>query len=675
MLLEKITLENWRCFYGEQKIEFASTTDRNVTLIHAENGVGKTSLLNALLWCFYKKHTPRFEKPDDILNLQALREGKTSAYVAVEFSHEDNLYEARRFFRRGISAAQDTLKVTKIFNDGTQEHVRNDPNLFLNSVLPADMAGHFLFDGEHAEAITGRANSSTVSKAIKDILGCSFVVQTIEALAPIETSYRRSMSTQTTIDRMSELESALKRNQNAAKNLNNQVEKIDNLVAEMEEERAGIENTLSQFANIKQAQTTKTNLITTIAREQKYQKHSLVTQQIWAGNNATYVTAKNLLPFAQKVLAEFNANDAKKTKFNKEVINQILSLGECVCGTQVESNAGLKQHLIGQLETAESLELKNRINKVKSLFGKLEKYDEKSAIEDFHTSKQRYTEHDDTIKTSEISLTEVTRAIENADVDSIAKLQLRSSELYKHILNQKQNKGEILIKIRAANAQIPKLQAQLNSLSATSSDDQDLRQNLELAQSVRKFLTDRLDSEINTARRIINSFVRDIIEKTARKDFKVIVDKSFTVLLKDKYDQDMPKSEGENQLLGLAFTGALAKFAKLRKNASGKILLPGTEAPLVLDAPFGKLDTVYKHATAEFLPEMASQVIVMVNKEQGSERVLNLLEDRIGFQYALVRHNTSPQNDKATEHLSIKGRSLQITNYDSAFDGTSIEVI
>ena len=675
MLLEKITLENWRCFYGEQKIEFASTTDRNVTLIHAENGVGKTSLLNALLWCFYKKHTPRFEKPDDILNLQALREGKTSAYVAVEFSHEDNLYEARRFFRRGISANQDTLKVIKIFNDGTQEHVRNDPNLFLNSVLPADMAGHFLFDGEHAEAITGRANSSTVSKAIKDILGCSFVVQTIEALAPIETSYRRSMSTQTTINKMSELESALKRNQNAAKNLDNQVEKIDNLVVEMEEERASIENTLSQFANIKQAQTTKTNLINTIAREQKYQKHSLVRQQLWAGNNATYLTAKNLLPVAQKVLAEFNAIDAKKTKFNKEVINQILLLGECVCGTQVESNAELKQHLIGQLETAESLELKNRINKVKSLFGKLENYDEKSAMEDFLTSKQRYTEHDDTIKKSEISLTEVTRAIENADVDSIAKLQLRSSELYKDILNQKQNKGEILIKIRAANAQIPKLQAQLNSLSAASSDDQDLRQNLELAQSVRKFLTDRLDSEINTARKIINSYVRDIIEKTARKDFKVIVDKSFTVLLKDKYGQDMPKSEGENQLLGLAFTGALAKFAKLRKNASGKILLPGTEAPLVLDAPFGKLDTVYKHATAEFLPEMASQVIVMVNKEQGSERVLNLLEDRIGYQYALVRHNTSPQNDKATEHLSIKGRSLQITNYDSAFDGTSIEVI
>ena len=41
MLLEKITLVIGAAFYGEQLIEFASKTDKNVTLIHAENGVGK----------------------------------------------------------------------------------------------------------------------------------------------------------------------------------------------------------------------------------------------------------------------------------------------------------------------------------------------------------------------------------------------------------------------------------------------------------------------------------------------------------------------------------------------------------------------------------------------------------------------------------------------------------
>ena len=55
-----------------------------------------------------------------------------------------------------------------------------------------------------------------------------------------------------------------------------------------------------------------------------------------------------------------------------------------------------------------------------------------------------------------------------------------------------------------------------------------------------------------------------------------------------------------------------------------------------------------------FLPQMASQIIVMVNKEQGSPEVLELLKDRVGYQYALVRHNQSPQNEKASEVLRKK---------------------
>ena len=162
MLLEQITINDWRCFYGEQRIDFASSSKQNVTLIHAENGVGKTSLLNALLWCFYKKTTPRFEKPSDILNHQARREGRRIASIAVEFSHEDILSEAMRVFRSDSSSTSDKPVVSQISIDGQRQPMRADPNVFLNSVLPVDMAGHFLFDGEHAEALTVKTNGSTV---------------------------------------------------------------------------------------------------------------------------------------------------------------------------------------------------------------------------------------------------------------------------------------------------------------------------------------------------------------------------------------------------------------------------------------------------------------------------------------------------------------------------------
>jgi len=53
MQIEYIRIENWRSFYGENSFLVSTDPERNVTLIRAENGVGKTSLLAAINWCFF----------------------------------------------------------------------------------------------------------------------------------------------------------------------------------------------------------------------------------------------------------------------------------------------------------------------------------------------------------------------------------------------------------------------------------------------------------------------------------------------------------------------------------------------------------------------------------------------------------------------------------------------
>ena len=89
MLLQKIILKNFRQFYGQQEIVFSSDTDKNVTLIHAENGVGKTTLLNAVLWCFYEKTSEKFEDPDKIVCHQAISEDN---FEAVLMKSSTNIY-------------------------------------------------------------------------------------------------------------------------------------------------------------------------------------------------------------------------------------------------------------------------------------------------------------------------------------------------------------------------------------------------------------------------------------------------------------------------------------------------------------------------------------------------------------------------------------------------------
>ena len=53
-----LEIENWRSFYGKQRVEFSRDPDSPLTLLFAPNGAGKTAFLNALTW-FYLATSPK----------------------------------------------------------------------------------------------------------------------------------------------------------------------------------------------------------------------------------------------------------------------------------------------------------------------------------------------------------------------------------------------------------------------------------------------------------------------------------------------------------------------------------------------------------------------------------------------------------------------------------------
>jgi DNA sulfur modification protein DndD len=115
MKLQKLTLKNFRQFKGEQEIIFSDLGDRNVTLIHAENGFGKTALLNSILWGFYGHEglTPDLEKPEILVHEgTAAKNGDPSSIAAsvdIQFEHEGDRY----FLSRTLSLAQQRLDFKK----------------------------------------------------------------------------------------------------------------------------------------------------------------------------------------------------------------------------------------------------------------------------------------------------------------------------------------------------------------------------------------------------------------------------------------------------------------------------------------------------------------------------------------------------------------------------------
>ena len=112
MILDKLILENFRQFRGKQEIVFADLPDRNVTVIHAENGFGKTALLNALLWGFYGPAglTKDLEMPGLVMHegvaLQSDDPEETYARVTVLFHDDGKKYT----LERSLSLAQQRNK-------------------------------------------------------------------------------------------------------------------------------------------------------------------------------------------------------------------------------------------------------------------------------------------------------------------------------------------------------------------------------------------------------------------------------------------------------------------------------------------------------------------------------------------------------------------------------------
>ena len=78
-----LKVDNFRQFFGENEINFSTDPDKKVTLVHAENTFGKTSLLNAILYTFHEELTPALQDQHMIINKEAYADGKVKGYCEV----------------------------------------------------------------------------------------------------------------------------------------------------------------------------------------------------------------------------------------------------------------------------------------------------------------------------------------------------------------------------------------------------------------------------------------------------------------------------------------------------------------------------------------------------------------------------------------------------------------
>ena len=160
-------------------MEFIATDEQNVTVVHGQNGTGKTTLLNAFKWCFYDKTDFDTERKH-ILNEQtvAMARDDSEIYLSikVEFEHEDCQYVAER---KQLYKKFDNSNVEKIGGSvfglsWTDCHGKFDrsknPESEMSQILPQQMHSYFFFNGERIEKLSSES-SNEIKDAIKTLMG------------------------------------------------------------------------------------------------------------------------------------------------------------------------------------------------------------------------------------------------------------------------------------------------------------------------------------------------------------------------------------------------------------------------------------------------------------------------------------------------------------------------
>ena len=260
MILEEIRLKDFRCFYGESIIKLSTDSEKNITIIYAENGVGKTTILNALLWCFYGTTTARFELKEDIVNHSAKKLRRTRATVEIRFEHRGGKYRAARFIEDGQSVKNSKFIVARL-KDGKQ-NIIDPPDTFIHSVIPEEMAPHFLFDGEHAEVFLAEKNRSNIKGAIRDILGCSLVEQAIADLNTVSNQFKKKIAATISNERSARLEEKRVSLNKGIEKLKLEKEKYENARIVTEEQIEDIEKKLRDTAATRELQAQRQGLET-----------------------------------------------------------------------------------------------------------------------------------------------------------------------------------------------------------------------------------------------------------------------------------------------------------------------------------------------------------------------------------------------------------------------------
>jgi DNA sulfur modification protein DndD len=663
MKLISIILCNFRQFYGKTPEIKLACGVQNTTVIHGNNGAGKTALMNAFTWVLYEKFSAAFAAEERLVNKRALAEAEIGKAVAcwaeIVFEHDSNRYKAYRVCRAyktesSVEHSPSELSLTLAKDDGRWMPTAQHPEDIIGRILPESLHQYFFFDGERIEQIVRYDKRAEIAEATKELLGVEVLNRSIRHLIDA----RKSLETDLTIVGDAESKKLLNDKNKCEKELDDLIKRQ----AEIQDELAN-HGEVKRTINASLLELSGAGELQKLRDELEIQK-ALFKEQLARASDAIKkaISGRAYGMFLSDAATEFQAifsglreGGLLLSGIQRPFLESLLAQQQCICGTELSEGSEACENVTGWLGKAgfgdvdeATIRISDRVNEIDR------------QVADFWEEIDRFQGNIRRDRTElarlENQLEDINNKLRNYPSGDVSGLQRNLDEIEIKI-------GDLHRETGSNQQQIESLKVQFAALNKQIDKQQMNEERQILAQRRIAATQDAIDRLIEVRSRLEKQFCSQL-EKRVQDIFSQISFTPYTPKLSDKYELTLVEntsgkeslvaaSTGENQILSLSFIGGIIDGVR---EWSQKNTLMGPDSstfPIVMDSPFGSLDEIYRKQIANKIPKLANQLIVLVTKTQWRGEVAREMESCTGREYVLVYN--SPKTDCEEDSIELGG--------------------
>lgn len=647
MLLQSIELQNFRQFINE-KIDFSTDPERNVTLIIGENGTGKTTFAQAFFWCLYgdTEFTDKIML-NRVLAEQMTPDQKATVKVVLKLTHGSATYEIARTqeykksYSNKVSGANTVLNIAVKSADGNTRYLKQlECEAEIKKILPKELSNYFFFDGERIEKmskeIASGKKSSGFSNAVVGLTGLKATLAALGHLAPTRTTSVMGKFNELYVgDSGGKIQQLSKQ----IDDLQNELDRISKRLLDIEDEidtatsaKAKFEQDIKQYSDGEKLQNDRDRLTEELQRAKKLRAQFIKESCKKFNDGMTAFFSLSLVRRALETLSHSDLSGKDIPEMHSKTIEFLLKRGTCICGTHLDPGT-IPYNKVRELADylppqSIGVTVGQFVKDSRLKYGK-----EVSLYQDIADQVGFISQQDDSIAELEGQLAIINEKLDGDDVREQVKNLNTQIQICADTLSKRRSEQQQLFRKQGALEEEKKQKE--NSRSELSLLDKN-NQMIELYKAYTQKIYDELNAEYQEKeaqiRTQLQAYINEIFKSIYDGGLSLTIDEHYNIsVYVTDFDGGVETSTAQSISVIFAFISAIIKMARENQVENGDEAY-SEPYPLVMDAPLSAFDKRRIKAICAAIPETAEQVIIFIKDTDGE-----LAEEHLGDK-VMTRH-------------------------------------